>query len=75
MGNHSTDFLTPASSFLTGAGSVFALAGSYYSYNRSSTPQEADERAIRSDWAMIGQDIEQATRRELLANLASDDNK
>jgi hypothetical protein len=52
-----TDFLTPKSSYLTGAGSVMNLAGSYFVYNISPTPDMADRRAIFSDWAMIGQDL------------------
>lgn len=57
-----TNFLTPISSFLTGLGSCLSLAGNYYSYNTSTTPSEADARALYSDWAVIGNDISSAMR-------------
>lgn len=55
-----TDFLFPKTSFLTGLGSCFNIAGNYYSYNFSRTSQEADARAGRSDWAMVGMDIRES---------------
>jgi len=55
-----TDYLTARSSFLTGFGSAINLAGNYYLYNTSPTPTEADELAIRADWARVGQDIRDA---------------
>jgi len=57
-----TDFLTPSSGFLVGAGSVLNIGGNYFFYNYSSTPQEADGRAIRCDWHVVGQDITRAMR-------------
>lgn len=56
---YQTDFLT-ANSFVIGMGSVFNLAGNYFEYNYSHTPEEADEIAIASDWQIIGEDIKQA---------------
>lgn len=53
-----TDFLCPSGSFLIGAGSAFNLSGTYFEYN--TTPGDPDERAIASDWAMVGQDISDA---------------
>ena len=58
--NIRTDYLTARSSFLTGFGSAINLAGNYYLYNTSPTPAEADELAIRADWARVGQDIRDA---------------
>jgi len=52
-----TDFLVSDDSFFTGVGTIFNLDGSFYRYNRSATIQAADSRAIRQDFAMIGQDI------------------
>ena len=69
MGRTVTDFLTPTSTFSVGAGSIFSLAGNYFEYNTSSSPIEADERAIRSDWEMTGQDIQDAARRATLRKL------
>ena len=52
-----TDFLVADDSFLMGMGTIFNLDGSFYRYNRSGTTNAADARAIRQDFAMIGQDI------------------
>ncbi len=57
MGFLKTDFLTATPSFAIGAASAFNLAGSFYSFNRSSSPDEADRIALRQDAAMVGQDI------------------
>jgi hypothetical protein len=44
-------------SWLTGAGTVINLFGRFYSYNTSATEEEADARAISSDWSVVGDDI------------------
>lgn len=53
-----TDFLFATPSFLTGAGTVFNLAGSSFIYAYSKSKEEADAKAIASDWAMTGVDIQ-----------------
>ncbi|MDD2772102.1 MAG: hypothetical protein PHP45_00225 [Elusimicrobiales bacterium] len=62
MGNlkFKTDFLFPKSSFVGGMGSVMNLAGNYFEFNGSDTPEEADARAIRADWCVVGQDLQQS---------------
>lgn len=57
---HRTDFLFSRTGFLTGAGSVFNLAGNYFGYNYSDSPFEADAKALASDWAVVGQDMQDA---------------
>lgn len=52
-----TDFLFADESFLTGMGTVMDLAGSSTEFNTSETSEEADKKAIFSDWSMIGKDI------------------
>jgi len=52
-----TDFLYPTNDFLSGLGNVLNVAGNYYSFNYSSSDEEADSKAIESDWGVIGQDI------------------
>ena len=52
-----TDFLVSDCTFLMGAATVFSLAGTGFIYNRSGSPALADGRAIRQDFAMIGQDV------------------
>jgi len=56
--NTRTDFLAPKSSFLTGMGSILNIAGSYYDYNYSKSNAEDDFKAIKSDWQMIGNDMQ-----------------
>jgi hypothetical protein len=55
-----TDFLFPANGFLVGMGNTLNIAGNYYQFNYSDNDEEADSKAIESDWGVIGQDIENA---------------
>jgi len=69
--NIRTDFLISKTDFLTGMGSVASTQGSYFEYNYSENGVLADERAIESDWRMVGKDILSAItkfRRELSLN-------
>ena len=52
-----TDHLFPRTNYLIGAGSIFNIAGNYFEFNRSSSAEEADAKAIESDWGTIGKDI------------------
>jgi len=38
-------------------GSAVAIGGNFYGFNYSKTPDEADARALRADWIMIGKDL------------------
>jgi hypothetical protein len=58
-----TSFLFPRNSFKTGMGSTFNLFGRYYSFNHSKNEQEADYKAIQSDWGVIGQDIKETVEK------------
>jgi hypothetical protein len=62
MNRLQTDFLVPRMTWLTGAGTVFNLAGRFYCYNTSETEEEADARAVFSDWSMVGEDLRGAMR-------------
>jgi hypothetical protein len=55
-----SDFLFARNGILVGAGSTFDLWGNYFSYNESRTGNEADARAIASDWRVVGKDIRDA---------------
>jgi hypothetical protein len=44
---------------MVGAASAFAIAGGFFDFNFSASPEEADSVAIRQDFDMVGQDIEQ----------------
>jgi hypothetical protein len=66
-----TDFLFPKSSFLTGAGSIFNVKGNYYLFNFSKSDEEADSKALESDWGALKQDFDLVVERENnKANLA-----
>jgi hypothetical protein len=52
-----SDFLFAQPSFVSGAGRVLDLWGQFDDYNHSETPLEADEKAIASDWLVVGQDV------------------
>lgn len=70
MERYYTDFLTSDGTFLLGAATVFSLAGNTFLYNRSASTALADARAIRQDFAMVGQDI-----RDVSANLEKQQEK
>lgn len=57
---HRTDFLFAQAGFLIGAGSVFNLAGNYFPFEYSASGEQADTKALASDWNMVGLDLEQA---------------
>jgi hypothetical protein len=65
-----TDFLAPSGSALIGAGAMFNISGQYFSYNRSATREIADARAIRQDFAVVGQDIARTLATESAKDLA-----
>lgn len=56
------DLLFARPGFVAGMGSAFDLWGSLPEYNESCTPGEADANAIYTDWAIVGQDILNATQ-------------
>ena len=56
-----TDFLYTKQSFVRGLGSIGNLSGTILT-NRSLTPEEADAKAIASDWMMVGKDLEGAIK-------------
>jgi hypothetical protein len=57
-----TDYLFSKSSFIDGLGSILDLSGSYYDFNYSNSWQEADSKAIKNDWGMVGNDIRDAKK-------------
>lgn len=69
-----TDILFARSSFLSGVARVLDIFGTFDRYNVSRTPEEADARAIASDWQMVGYDLgsvmRQAKPRIVLAERA-----
>lgn len=57
---HKTDFLFAQPSFLRGMGKALDLRSTRNVYNDSSSDQEADYKALKSDWIIIGDDIRRA---------------
>lgn len=55
-----TDFLLARPSFLSGIARLFDLWGKYDEYNTSRSTDEADMRALYSDWRITGQDLRAA---------------
>lgn len=53
-----TGFLFATPSFLSGAASAFDIGGTLVEYNISRNEADADSRAIASDWAVVGKDIQ-----------------
>ncbi len=60
--NDDTCFLFADPSFLSGMATVMDIGGGMLVYNKSRSGTEADERAIASDWAVIGRDILNAAK-------------
>jgi hypothetical protein len=58
-----TNILFHRPSFIDGIGSIFDIAGNYYKFNDQKSGEEADRKAIESDWGVVGNDIRQATKR------------
>jgi hypothetical protein len=60
--NDDTCFLFAEPSFWSGFATVLDAGGTLAIYNESRTPQEADARALASDWAVIGKEIRRAVK-------------
>ena len=60
--NSPTFRLMALPSWWEGVGSLVDLAGSYHRYNVSRTPEEADQKAFRSDWEAIALDLHSAVK-------------
>ncbi len=59
MGKY-TDLLYARPSFVSGLGRVLDVGGTLNEYNTSSSPDEADQSAMLSDWYAVGDDIREA---------------
>lgn len=55
-----SDFLVASPSFAAGAGRLLDWYGLYDLYNVSQNGNEADAKAMFSDWRIVGQDIHDA---------------
>jgi len=57
-----TDFLYARPNLAEGIGSVVDLFGTMQRYNESNTPEEADIKALWSDFKSVGIDIQNAVQ-------------
>jgi hypothetical protein len=55
-----SNFLSADPSFVSGAARLFDWWGTYDAYNVSRDGQEADAKAMFSDWRIVGQDVADA---------------
>lgn len=53
-----TGFLFATPTFWSGAATAFDVSGTLVEYNISRNEADADTRAIASDWAVVGKDIQ-----------------
>lgn len=53
-------FLFGSFGFFEGMGRVLDLGGTMVVYNESPTTEEADNRALNSDWQAVGNDLKNA---------------
>lgn len=66
-----TDFLFSASTFNSGLATNLNLAGNFYEFNTSNAPEQADLMAIKRDFEMVGNDLQEAMKASILKNLLS----
>ncbi len=59
-----TDSLLQKINFWTGFSSVLSVFGNQNKFNISDSGQEADYKALNSDWEIIGQDIQNAMHKD-----------
>ena len=64
------DFLFVRPSFLNGMARAVDVFAELDDYNVSATPEEADARALRSDWQALSKDIDAAMKKIDLAAMA-----
>lgn len=62
MGFDEATLLFAEPSFVRGIGRAMDLGATRNAYNDSRTPEIADARALRSDWASVGKDISASLR-------------
>lgn len=59
-----SDFLFARPSRISGVGRTIDLWGCFEEFNDSPNTEVADERALYSDWRMVGEDLVRAIKQE-----------
>ena len=57
---HTSSVLGARPSFLEGIARVVDIGNTLQTYNDSDSEQEADTKALRHDWQIVGEDIRQS---------------
>ena len=57
---YKTNTLFHRTSLTDGFGSIINVAGNYFVFNYFNSGEVADQKAIESDWGMVGDDIREA---------------
>jgi len=60
-----TDYLFPKRDFFSGLSGILNIFGNNNHFNTSNTDQEADEKALRNDWEMVGNDFKNVMIEEI----------
>lgn len=59
---YKTNLLFNRPSVVDGMASIFNIYGNYFEFYYSESGEEADRKAIESDWGVVGNDILEATK-------------
>lgn len=62
--NDRTGFLYARPSFIEGVARLMDVGGTLNEYNRSASDEQADARALRSDWYAVGDDLRAGIKAE-----------
>jgi hypothetical protein len=60
MGGITSDFLFAEPDELTGVARLWDFSGTFDAYNVSRSTDEADVKAVLSDWSIVGRDLKEA---------------
>lgn len=63
-----TNRIFSRTSAIIGMGSLLNISGNYFDINYSTSDNDADIKAVESDWYMIGKDIEDAINKTIVCS-------
>ena len=64
-----TNFLFPKRNFWSGFSNILSIFGEEKKFNTSKSGTEADFKALKSDWEMIGQDLRNSMSKNYIRRL------
>lgn len=68
INKYKTNILFSRPTIIDGVASIFNISGNYFEFNYSESAEEADSKAIESDWGVIGNDIIEAKKQLHIIN-------